>query len=113
MPHTFTVSGTAITFRVLLDGAELGRVSALSVRHVPGGNVTYLDDGGLEAPTLQCRVKLSAFTDLVALQALQGQSGTLSYGEASYTAVLRSCRRTRVMGVNDQHFAACDFVLSA
>lgn len=108
---TFTVGGTIVTFALLLDGAELAQQAAVSVEHIPGGNVNYIDTGGLEAPTFKCRARLDTFAVLTALRALLGVTGTLTYSEAVYTAVLRSVARTRAMGRGDVQFATLDFVL--
>lgn len=111
---TFQIGAAIFTFRLLLDGAEHSRPSAVNLRHIPGGNVNYIDNGGLEAPVLRCRVQLTSFNDLVLLQALQGQVGTLTWSEAIYTgAVLRSVTRARAMGRGDVNLANLEFILDA
>lgn len=111
MATTFQVGGTIITFRLLLAGAELARASATTVRHIPGGNISYLDHGGLELPTLKGQAQLVSFADLILLQSIQDASGTLTYSEAVYTATLRSCSRTKATGRGDVQFANVEFVL--
>lgn len=108
---TFTVGSSLVTFRLLMDGAELDQPAAITVEHIPGGNVTYLDFGGLESPQLKCQGQLSAFTDVRLLQSLQGQDGTLVYSEMSCTANLRLCTRRKATGRRDTHFVNLDFVI--
>lgn len=107
---TFTVSATTVTFKLLLDGAGPEQTAAVSVEHIPGGNVNYYDLGGIEAPTLKGRIKLATFADLVSLMTTLGQSGTLTYSEATYTAILRSVSRSRALGTGVS-IAAVDFVI--
>jgi hypothetical protein len=113
---TFQVAAAIFTFRLLLDGNELSQPPAMSVRHIPGGNVTYTDFGGLEAPRMKGRVLLTNYPDILALQALQGQSGTLIYTEGilpiTLTATLMSLTRTKAVGGSgDRHYCSVEFLI--
>jgi len=109
---TFSVNATSVSFRLLLDGAELAQQAQVTVRHIPLGNDNVIDLGGLEAATFKCRAQLSSFADLRTLQGLCGQTGTLDYTEATYTtAVLRSATRGKVTGRDDVQFVTLDFVI--
>src|SRR3954471_5422307 len=100
MPNTatFVVGATTITFNLLLDGATFSQQATVSVEHIPGGNVNYIDLGGQEEPIFPCRARLTSFADLVSLMSIAGLAGTLTYDEATYTAILRSCARSRALG---------------
>lgn len=109
---TFQVGATLITFGLLLEGSGFSRQAAVSVEHIPGGNVNYIDLGGLEEPIFPCRGLLASFADLVSMMGIAGLSGTLIYSEATYTAVLRSCKRSKALGnTAGTQFADLEFVL--
>lgn len=109
---TFQVDTTIITFRLLLDGADINRQATVNVRHIPAGDNSYVDLGGLEAPSFKCRAKLDSYADLISLQAMAGQSGILAYSEAVFpTAILRSVSQSKAIGANAQRLVALDFLL--
>lgn len=107
---TFVVGATTVTFKMLLDGAAFDRKAAVSVRHIPGANVNYYDNGGMEAPTLKCRALVDTYADLIALQGMLGPDGTLTNSEAAYTVKLLSVGQTRVTGRGSQRFLSLEFV---
>src|SRR6476661_5691277 len=113
---TFQVAAAIFTFRLLLDGNELSQPAAISVEHIPGGDITYTDFGGLEAPRMKDRVLLTNYPDILALQQLQGQPGTLTYSEGALTvaltATLLSLVRTKpVGGLSDRHYCSVEFLV--
>lgn len=85
-----------VTFGLLIARPGLTQEAAVSVRHVPAGNVTYIDRGGIQAARLSGTVKLDSLADLTSLRALLGTSGTLSYSEGDFAATLLSLSRQRV-----------------
>lgn len=95
-------TGATVTFSLLLDGAGLEATAAVNVRHIPGGNVSYIDNGGQELPTFKCRGKFATFAAMYALMLLAGQTGVLTYSEAVMTVKLRSVSRSRAMGTGVQ-----------
>lgn len=114
---TFVTDIGTATFSLLLDGAGLESNAVVNVRHIPGGDVTYVDYGGRELMAFPCRAKLTTFADLYALLLLTGQLGTLSYSETAtepviMTVRLRKAGRSRALG-NGVQLVSLDFLVSS
>lgn len=112
---SFAWGANTINFRPLLAAADMDRDVMLTVRRIPGSNTVYVDYAGLGPGRWQPQVLLQSYADFATLrdQGL-GQQGTLTYSEASFTAVLNGVKRTKAVatgGGTGYQFVSLDFYL--
>lgn len=81
----------------------------ISVRHVPGGNGSIVQNAGQLAPVLSLSVWVTA-TQLASLRTARGESGALSFSGGSATAVLKKITSTQKAAGNDVFYATLEFV---
>lgn len=90
MPLTTTDTFGAVNFSVLSDGRGRNTGSDVSVRHIPGGNVTYIDRGGRHHTVLRLTLYIPDPAELAALEAKANDEDTLTYLEGIATAILEN-----------------------
>jgi hypothetical protein len=91
MPDTFTVGATTASFDVLDapgNRRERSRDAEIAVRHVPGGEVVFVDVGGLQPRRWDLELLHATPADYDALEDLVGQRGTFVWAEGSFDALL-------------------------
>jgi|GEM_PF-6802035 hypothetical protein len=66
----------------------------VNVRKMPGGAGVYIDVGGVGATELVLTCFFTNPSDYAALEAQVGNTGTLSYFDGAYSAVLSALKRT-------------------
>jgi hypothetical protein len=77
-PWTFTPSGgSAHDLIVLGDGVPRRVAPEMSIRHIPGGAVWYVDRSGPGLPTIDVSARFDVAADALTVEGLQGQAGTL------------------------------------
>lgn len=108
---TFTVGGNTVTFGFMIDGASHSRKAAVNVEHIPGSNTVYVDRAGLDAIMLKGKGNIASYADMILLLSLGGQSGTLTFSEATYTATLISASESRIVGTG-RRFVDFEFVVT-
>lgn len=82
-----------ISFKVLVTGGLFPIPTAkanINVRHIPGGNINYVDIGGLDIKRVNPNVTIDSMTDFAALYALLGTTGTLIYNSVTYAGAIFS-----------------------
>lgn len=100
-----------LTFVLIATKPGFSQQGTVSVRHIPGGNTSYVDVAGRELPSMSGRVHLTTLADFTTLRGLVGTSGTLVYSEGSFAAVLIGVSRDRVMPSGRQ-IVDVEFVLT-
>jgi hypothetical protein len=97
-------------FRQKAYALPLDVTAEVSVEHIPGGNTSYIDIGGVNVDRLSIAVHLTSDAQRIALAAKVGTQGSLVYEDGTVTAVLVSMRRSRRYP-NDHQFADLEFVI--
>lgn len=92
-----TFNGTTIT--VLADGVPRKYAADVSVRHMPGGSISYVDIGGQTLRVLDLSVLFTSGSDALAFEAQVGVVASLVVFDGTYTALLSSIQRVS-RGVN-------------
>lgn len=82
-PHSFG----AQVFLAGREGRDYKLTQQLSKRKIPGGDVTYLDDGGRESAVLTLNILLPDIASFHALAGVRSEQ-TLVLHEGAYRAVL-------------------------
>jgi hypothetical protein len=101
-----------IDFRILLAGANLARDSDVSVRHIPGSNIDFIDLAGPKAPTYDAELFLQNVSDLQSLMDAIGEQDTLQDGDLSFDgAILLKVNRRKSLGTNKGQMASASWVL--
>lgn len=78
---TFTpTGGSPLTLKVLADGVPRKTSPDINLRHIPGGATTYVDIGGANLIEIDLSVLFLTGADALAVEALEGQTGTLVGG---------------------------------
>lgn len=105
-----TYSGIAIT---VLGDPDIPRTATSNVteRHIPWGNVNYVDLGGQNMPHLKLTLRWTATADYLTFEALVGTSNSLVYADGTYTAILVSATRKNHGVLNTVMEHECDFIL--
>lgn len=94
---TLVSGATTLTFGLLIAQPAFEQGAAVTVRHIPGGNNAYIDRGGRTPATINGQAKLDTYANFATLRGLVGEQCTLTYSEATFTVVLTSVRRARVV----------------
>lgn len=76
------------TFTILRGQEDRTREADVSVRRVPGGDVTVIDLGGVGPERLSVPILLADEAEYQALRAKVGVQGTLVWAEGTHTAIL-------------------------
>jgi hypothetical protein len=98
------------SFRILHGGHQRKREAAVSVRHIPGSDMSYVDLGGRMAGGGSYSVYFESYGQYTALLAQIGQQGSLTYHDGTFTAILTSLTlNTRYPG--DHRFGTAEFVI--
>lgn len=108
-------SFSGVSFDALRDGGfkrRPSRPAAISVRHCPGGDTTYVDYGGRMAGEWRGLVRLANVAALNSLATKIGVSGTLSLDGSSYTAVLLGLDEVKLAPVGTRVLALAAFVVA-
>src|SRR5262245_37380430 len=84
---TFGPTGALLTFDVLNEPQNLSTDAQVTVTHIPGGKINYVDLGGLNPSRLRLQLWIID-TSLDDLRLLVGEYGTLSYALGTTPAVL-------------------------
>jgi len=101
-----------INFRILLAGANLARDSEVSVRHIPGSDITFIDLAGPKAPTYDAELFLQNVNDLQNMMNAIGEQDTLQDGDLSFdNAILLKVNRRKSLGTNKGQLASASWVL--
>ena len=82
------------TIYVLADGIPRKSAADVTIRHMPGGNTSYIDIGGRQLQELDLSLYFAAALDAVAFEGLEGTVGTLEVPDGTYTALLMTLQRT-------------------
>ncbi|HXT34783.1 MAG TPA: hypothetical protein VN837_04320 [Chloroflexota bacterium] len=98
---SFTPAGLgAFTIQVYHTGnIEIDRGTDTNTRHIPGGNTSYIDIGGLTAPVLTTELFFSTSAAFAAFASLIGKTGVLAILQnastpENYNVVLTDCKRS-------------------
>lgn len=97
---SYSFAGTTISIRA---AGQLGDEQQLAkhVHHIPGGNVNYYDNGGLQERVITHSLIFSSLADYNTFRALVGTSGTLiSILGTIDGATLDSCRLEQIIWNN-------------
>lgn len=79
------------TFRALhRNSTEGSHSAAVSVRHIPGSDTSYVDLGGQTPDEISVNIWFEDGGQYTALRALRGQEGALDLGDGAQQAVLLS-----------------------
>lgn len=98
------------SFRILHGGHQRQREAAVSVRHIPGSDTSYVDLGGQMAGSGSYSVYFENEGEYTGLRNQVGQEGSLTYGDGTFPAILASLTLdTRYPG--DHRFGTAEFVL--
>ena len=101
-----------IDFRILLAGANLARDSDVSIRHIPGSDITFIDLAGPKAPTYDAELFLQNVDDLQSLMNAIGEQDTLEDGDLSFdNAILLKVNRRKALGTGKGQLASASWVL--
>jgi hypothetical protein len=84
--------------------------AAVSVRHIPGGNTSYIDLGGVNVQTLSVTIFLQNNAEYTALFSRVGTVGSLNYYGGSFQAILNSLSQTKIFP-SGQQYADANFTL--
>lgn len=82
-----------IAFKVLVTGGQFPLPVAkanVNVRHIPGGNINYVDIGGLDIKRVNPNVTIASMSAYASLYALLGTTGTLIYDGVTYSGAIFS-----------------------
>lgn len=91
---------------------SLETTADVSVRHIPGGNISYIDLGGNQADKFAITAYFATTAARAAIRAKVGTQGSLVYQDGTVMAILVSMRQNeRYPG--DQQFADLEFLLVA
>lgn len=87
-----TASFDGVSFDAMADPLSWTKSADVNVRHIPGGNISYVDLGGIVARTINLTIYITA-ANLVTLLGKVGASGSLVYIEETVTAILQNISR--------------------
>ena len=87
-------SFNGVSISVLADGIPRKSAADVSVRHIAGGNQTYVDVGGQQLQVLDLSLLFLAAADAVSFEGQLGQTGTLITPDGTRQALLTSLTRT-------------------
>lgn len=89
LASSFTYNATTVTFDIAVEGRDVTDEADISVRHIPGSDIDYVDNGGRKSPTRQYTLLLPDGATYNDLRPLVGKVGTLVCYEGTFTALLR------------------------
>lgn len=94
---SFLVSASGIPYALFILATDVPRTTAVNVseRHIPGGNINYVDVGGLGLAHLVLDLLFEKPVDLLNFENAYGQVGTLTnFDGHTYSAIPTNPRRT-------------------
>lgn len=110
---TFGLANVTLYFRLLMAAPEQTREAQISVRHIAGGNVNYVDIGGLLPSYIRGQALFSSMGDFVNMRDnAVGQLGTLTYAEATYPVYLTKISRQKVPSNKGYMIATLEFLIN-
>jgi hypothetical protein len=86
----------AVPFGVRVGGANRSTESEFTEMHIPGSNTNVIDMSGLLPEKLSYELFFTSDTDYDSMRAKVGTSDTLTAFDLSFTAYLKSLRRSFV-----------------
>lgn len=90
---TFPDMFARVACQVLETGYSSSRQANMSVRQVPGGNVSVVDIGGVGVVEIKCGLLFPHLVQYQMVEALVGQADYLIYWTESIYVVLKSISR--------------------
>lgn len=86
-------SGVGIT--MLTQPLTRRQGADVNIRHIPGGNVSYIDRAGQTARTISVSLLFATYNAYSAFEATVNNQSTLVYVDGGFTATLISCTQNR------------------
>jgi len=102
------------SFISLVSAPGRTRDTEMSMQHIPGGDINYIDIGGTLSPTLSMELFFAKAASHLSLENKVGTQGILKYvdGTTASTTLLKSLTR-RARLPNGQTFATAEFILAS
>jgi hypothetical protein len=69
--------------------------SEVNVRHMPGGNISYIDRAGMLIRRMKCALLFNTYADYLLFEGKANSQGTLTYVDGSFTATLENVEMSR------------------
>ena len=105
-------SFNGVTIYVLADGTPRKTNADVNIRHIPGGNQSFVDIGGQNLRVLDLSLYFEYAADSVSFEAQMGQVGTLVIPDGTFTAVLTQLARiSRGLSTTGDAVLQCEFNL--
>lgn len=87
-------SFNSVPMTVVHDKMAREQQAAVSVRQIPGGNTSYIDFMGVQLRKVTLALFFTPASAYDTFEAQVGNTGTLTYVDGTFTAMLTSLKRT-------------------
>lgn len=86
-------SFNGVNIFVLADDVPRTLQADISIRHIPGGNVSYIDNAGPQLRQINYTLLFQLGSDMLAFEGQLGNVGLLSTFDGDFNALLLTMRR--------------------